>query len=346
MEYTENYELEALKYLAYCYQSENISCPKDIRSTTTYLMLYFVLSTGIVLAVGGNLIVIISISHFKQLHTPTNILILSLAITDLLLGILLMPVFMVRTVESCWYFGETICLVFSFFDIALCTISVVHLIFVAIDRYHAVCYPLIYPAKITFSVAWSFVTISWAVPLIYTFLHFYFKGKIKKEEEYNVCPVDCMILFSTLWSFLDTLFTFFLPCTVMLCMYARVFLVARRHSKFIKCSRKKTSCEDNKHLNSQRRDGKATKTLGIVMSVFILCWSPYCLYSVFSRYFNVFATPGIEDALGWLAFFNSSFNPLIYALFYPWFQKSFKIIVTCKIFNHESSLTNLITDSH
>ncbi|XP_051780711.1 trace amine-associated receptor 13c-like [Erpetoichthys calabaricus] len=343
MEYTENYELEALKY---CYQSENISCPKEIRPMTTYLILYFLLSAGIILTIGGNLIVIISISHFKQLHTPTNILILSLAVTDFLLGILLMPVTMVRTVETCWYFGDTICIVYSFFDIALCTISVIHLIFVAIDRYHAVCYPLLYPTKITISVAWSFVTVSWAVPLIYTFLIFYFKGNIKGTEEYNICPGDCIVLFSTLWGLLDTLLTFLLPCTVMLCMYIKVFLVARRHSRLIKCSREQTSSDDNKHINSQRKDGKATKTLGIVMSAFILCWSPYCFNNIFATYSDFFSTPVVVDALGWLAYFNSSFNPLIYALFYPWFQKSFKIIITCKIFNHESSLINLFPSHH
>ncbi|OWK61802.1 Trace amine-associated receptor 1 [Lonchura striata] len=101
-----------------------------------------------VIVMVGNLTVIISISHFKQLHSPTNFLILSMATVDFLLGFFIMPCSMVRSVEHCWCFGEFFCKIHTSMDIMLSTASIFHLSFISIDRYYAVCDPLRYKSKI------------------------------------------------------------------------------------------------------------------------------------------------------------------------------------------------------
>ena len=106
-----------------CYEHLNGSCVKTPYSPTSRVILYMVYGFGAVLAVFGNLLVMTAILHFKQLHSPTNCLIASLACADFLVGVTVMPFSMVRSVESCWYFGRTFCTFHTCFDVAFCYCS-------------------------------------------------------------------------------------------------------------------------------------------------------------------------------------------------------------------------------
>nr|XP_024002638.1 trace amine-associated receptor 6-like [Salvelinus alpinus] len=145
----------------FCFQDRNSSCRKASLSTAIYITLYIFFSLISAVTVFLNLLVIISISHFKQLHTPTNLLILSLAVSDLLVGLIVIPATTVAIMESCWGFGEYFCL-FEFYIAYLCTsLSLGNLVLISIDRYVAVCDPLLYHSKITITRIMCCISISW-----------------------------------------------------------------------------------------------------------------------------------------------------------------------------------------
>ncbi|KAI4567419.1 hypothetical protein MJG53_008998 [Ovis ammon polii x Ovis aries] len=145
-----------------CYEHLNGSCVKTPYSPAPRLILYTVFSFGAVLTVFGNLLVMISILHFKQLHSPTNFLIASLACADLLVGVTVMPFGTVRSVESCWYFGERYCQLHSCFEGSFCYASIYHLCFISLDRSEC-----------------SWTGGSTMNPLIYAFFYPWFRKAIK-----------------------------------------------------------------------------------------------------------------------------------------------------------------------
>ncbi|ELR46791.1 Trace amine-associated receptor 6, partial [Bos mutus] len=206
------------------------------------VILYMVYGFGAVLAVFGNLLVMSAILHFKQLHSPTNFLIASLACADFLVGVTVMPFSMVRSVESCWYFGRTFCTFHTCFDTAFCYSSLFHLSFISIDRYIAVTDPLVYPTKFTVSVSCICISISWILPITYSGAVFYTGANENGLEELSHalnCAGGCQMVVNQNWVLIDFL-SFFIPTLVMIILYSNIFLVARQQAKKIENTGSKT----------------------------------------------------------------------------------------------------------
>ncbi|XP_006013068.1 trace amine-associated receptor 13c-like [Latimeria chalumnae] len=342
-----NPPIHSMSTVEFCFEHVNGSCIKTVRSIGIKTTLYLVLVLTMLITVSVNLMGVISISHFKQLHIPNNMLVRSLAVADFLLGLSVFPFSMLRTIETCWYFGELFCKLYSSVDMLLCTVSIFHLCFIAVDHYYAVCHPLHYTTKITIPVAWMFIAAGWLLPGIYIFGLMYTGGNDEGLKDFVAsisCVGGCFLLFNKLWGLLDALI-FYVPYFIMTGLYARIFSVARRHLRNIQYSKGKFNPIEEKRTKVTRsREQKAAKTLAIVMGVFIFCWLLSFTDTIIYAFFN-FATPTIvSETLTWLGYFNSTFNPLIYALFYPWFRKAFKVIITGKIFSPNSSIIQLYNE--
>ena len=329
-----------------CYPGSNTSCPRAEFHLGAQVALYALFVLGMLVTVVGNAVVIVSIAHFKQLHSPTNVLVLSLALADLLLGVTVMPFSTVRAVQGCWFYGDTFCLLHSAFDMFLTSVSIFHLICIAVDRHEAVCKPLHYSRNITMAVAWLMVSASWALAALYSYCLMYSKANIKGLEDYLAsiyCLGSCNLLFNKLWGTLDTIIAFFFPCTVMVGLYAKIFLVAREHARKINVMGGPGGALNGKGAGGQtkRSEHKAAKTLGIVVGAFIFCWMPFFLNSIADAYTG-FSTPAaVFEVFVWLGYFNSTLNPVIYALNYPWFRKTSRLIFTLKIFTSDSASMNV-----
>ncbi|KAK7864737.1 hypothetical protein R5R35_013616 [Gryllus longicercus] len=83
------------------------------------------------------------------------------------------------------------------------------------------------------------------------------------------------------------------------------------------------------------RERKASTTLGIIMSAFIICWLPFFVLALVRPFVN-----GVPDALSsfflWLGYANSLLNPVIYATLNRDFRKPFQQILyfRCGSLNH------------
>ncbi|XP_074472560.1 trace amine-associated receptor 1-like [Sebastes fasciatus] len=314
-----------------CYESDNTSYVFTSNPSIICVLVYIFLGLLSVATICGNLLVIISIMYFKQLHIPTNYLIFSLAVADLLVGVLVFPSSMAFTVTSCLHHEHVICKIRDSFDVTLCTSSILNLCCISIDRYYAVCQPLTYTTKINVHVTVIMILVSWGISVLIG-ICITIAGFSQGTCE-EMCSVD-IIMANTMGPVLS----FYLSAIIMLCIYLKIFLVAKKQVNSIQ----NATCQSTKSgATVSKMERKATKTLAIVMGVFLLCLTPYFLLLVFQPLSYNPPPVSVIETLNWLTLSNSMLNPLIYAFFYSWFRSAFRMIISGAIFQGDFANSKL-----
>uniref|UniRef100_A0A3Q1JQ60 G-protein coupled receptors family 1 profile domain-containing protein n=1 Tax=Anabas testudineus TaxID=64144 RepID=A0A3Q1JQ60_ANATE len=312
-------EVSTLKKAELCFpQLFNTSCKKHKRPQSESMIIYTVLSSISLLTVSLNLLVIISISHFRQLHTPTNLLLLSLAVSDFLVGLIVMP-FQILLLEPCWFLGDL----------------VLNMVLISVDRYVAICDPLRYPAKITANTVRISVLLCWIYSVCYSFL--FLPDNLKQPGKYNSCYGECVI---NIIGAVDIVLGFVIPISSIIVLYMRVFVVAVSQARSMRSHIAAVKLQRSVTVTVKKSELKAARTLGVVVVVFLMCYCPpYCVS--FSGY-DIVMGSSTNLFIVFLIYFNSCLNPVIYAFFYPWFRKSVKLILTLQILLPNSCHFNVL----
>ncbi|XP_029968222.1 trace amine-associated receptor 8a-like [Salarias fasciatus] len=308
----------------------NSSCrkPPAPPSTATAVLVHVLLSFASVLTAVLNMLVIISISHFRQLHTSTNLLLLSLAVSDFLVGLLLMPVEILSS-DTCWLLGDAACALYYIVTFIITSSSVGSAVLISIDRYLAVCDPLHYPNRVTLNRTKVCICLCWVCSSIYN-TTLILRNFLRQSDSHSACRGECVVILSNATVTVDFVVNFSAPITVIIILYLRVFAVAVSQAQAMRSH----VAAHQRSLAVKKSELKAAKTLGVVVVVFVICLCPY--------YAPTFIGQGVEENtftssfVVWLAYLNSCLNPLIYTMFYPWFRKSIKIIVTLQILKPNS----------
>ncbi|XP_067239941.1 trace amine-associated receptor 13c-like [Chanodichthys erythropterus] len=324
----------------HCFPLWNTSCSLDFHLNYVNVLLFLYISAISVLTVCGNLLVIISITVFKQLHTPTNLLILSLAVSDFLVGICVMPVESIRSINSCFYMEKSHCRIFHIIMSILGSASLINIMLVAIDRYFAVCDPLLYMSKITMRKTLICISLGWTASICYNLVPVNL-GNSNLTGTVVICLRECAVAVSNAWGPADLIVSFIAPCIVMLILYVRILTVALRQAKAISNFTKKRVSQKN--LKSFRKsEVKATKTLSTIVFVYFICWVPWYISMLNMKQFQKSSVS--LSALMCLFYTNSCINPFIYAISYPWFKRSVKLLVSLKILQTATNQLNLFPE--
>ncbi|KAF1757860.1 hypothetical protein GCK72_014317 [Caenorhabditis remanei] len=169
----------------------------------------------------GNLLVFYVILTKKSLQTSTNHLVLSLTISDLLLGILILPFAIIQEHSHEWIFGHLGCRLWLSVDVFLSTASIYNLLAISFDRYMAVRQPIKYPIISSTKVVRLMTFLVWFCSLLLAAILFLLETLIahdatpSKECQPTTLP-SMYIIFSAMASFI-------VPAFVMVILNVRIF---------------------------------------------------------------------------------------------------------------------------
>lgn len=266
----------------------------------------------------------------RQLRCPTNLLLLSLAVSDLLVGLLVIPVD-VLMLRTCWALGDLVCALYYFLPLILVLASVGNMVLISVDRYVAICDPLRYPARVTERTAGFSICVCWSFSLFYTIFLLY--DELRRPGRSKSCHGECVV---SIAGDVDLVVAFVLPVTTIIVLYVRVFAVSVAQARAIRLQVVGVS------LRTRRSELKAARTLGVVVAVFLMCYCPYYCLSL-SGSSDILIGSDAETFLSFVLYFNSCLNPLIYTLLYPWFRKALRLIVTLQILQPGSSQADVLS---
>ena len=292
------------------------SCPVsfDVFASNVVLALLNVAS-GII-AVCSNLLILVAFYQTSSLRSISNFFVVSLAVSDLLVGLAVNPVYVVLFVTGLSFDYSEVWparLAENWFWIQTVITSTFNLTAISVDRYIAITNTFHYSQIVTPARCAAGVIFIWTFSILFASVRFFI-------HDYSDLPI--------LW-IITVVFTVLLPLCVICYCYFHIFRAARLQQRQIAV----LSSVNSTYASTVLKNKKAAWTIGIIIGLFVLMWTPNLILAfveiVTARQASC---RRLDIVLSWyfaafLSFFSSCCNPWVYAARSREFRAAFKHVL-------------------
>ncbi|XP_038609085.1 cholecystokinin receptor type A [Tachyglossus aculeatus] len=208
------------------------------------------------LSVLGNTLVIAVLIRNKRMRTVTNIFLLSLAVSDLMLCLFCMPFTLIPNLLEDFIFGSVVCKTATYFMGISVSVSTFSLVAISLERYSAICKPLQSRVWQTKSHALKVITATWCLSFALMSPYPVYSSLVPFTKHNNQTANKCRVLLPSnvmqqSWYTFLLLILFLIPGIVMMVAYGLISLELYRGIKY-DASLKKPTCERKTSKNNSR----------------------------------------------------------------------------------------------
>ncbi|XP_077480574.1 teleost multiple tissue opsin b [Stigmatopora argus] len=276
-----------------------------------------------------NLAVLAVFLRYRALRTPINLLLVSIAVSDLLVSILGTPFSFAASVRGRWLIGRAGCVWYGFVNACLGIVSLISLAVLSYERYCTMMAPNMADGR-DFRPALAGVCFSWLYSLAWTLPPLLGWSRYGPEGPGITCSVDWRSRGANNVSYVLCLFAFclVLPFAVIVFSYGKLL-----HA----ITQVRSSCASA--ASTRRRERRVLAMVSVMVACYLLCWLPYGAVALM-------ATLGPARALGpeasvvpsLMAKSSTVVNPFIYVFMNKQFHRCFRAFFGCSAAERGSTL--------
>ncbi|XP_077351424.1 opsin-3 isoform X1 [Festucalex cinctus] len=270
----------------------------------TYKLLAFAIGTIGVFGFCNNVLVILLYCKFKRLRTPTNLLLVNISLSDLLVSVVGINFTFVSCVKGGWIWSQATCVWDGFSNSLFGIVSIMTLSALAYERYIRV----VHAQVVDFPWVWRAIAHIWLYSLAWTVAPLLGWNRYTLEIHQLGCSLDWASKDPNDASFilLFLLACFFVPVGIMIYCYGNILYT-------VQMLRSIQDLQTVQIIKILRYEKKVAAMFLLMISCFLVCWTPYAVVSMmvaFGR--KSMVSPTLAIIPSFFAKSSTAYNPLIY----------------------------------
>ncbi|XP_031694107.1 opsin-3 isoform X2 [Anarrhichthys ocellatus] len=275
-----------------------------IFSAGTYKLLAFAIGTIGVFGFCNNVVVIVLYCKFKRLRTPTNLLLVNISLSDLLVSVIGINFTFASCIKGGWIWSQATCIWDGFSNSLFGIVSIMTLAALAYERYIRV----VHAQVVDFPWAWRAIGHIWLYSLVWTGAPLLGWNRYTLEIHRLGCSLDWASKDPNDASFilLFLLACFFVPVGIMIYCYGNILYA-------VQMLRSIQDLQTVQIIKILRYEKKVAVMFLLMISCFLLCWTPYAVVSMLEAFGSKnMVSPTVAIIPSFFAKSSTAYNPLIY----------------------------------